>query len=84
MNRRRPIRAYGGKEVLGFQTVYDFLQLLAVTSEENGACSWTIPDADNISLYKSWTIWCRAERLIISPSTIGLVRDRVFVKTWTC
>lgn len=56
----------GGKEVVGFQPVGYILELFAVACEEDGSCSRSISNADNVALYIGWSVGGSIERLIIS------------------
>lgn len=56
----------GREEILGFETMNNFVELLTVASKEDCACSWPVPNPDNIALYDRRTIWSRRERLVIA------------------
>jgi hypothetical protein len=70
----------GREEILGFQAMGDVIELLAVASEEHGAGTRTITDADNVTLDELRSKRCRGERLVVAAMAGGGISDRPFVE----
>lgn len=71
----RSVCSNRGKEVLCFETVCDIIELLAVASEEERSSPWSVADANDISLYVSWTVCGGCEWLVVSSIAIRAVGD---------
>jgi hypothetical protein len=67
------ICAYCGKEVLSLEAVGDVVEFLAVSGEEKGACSGSVADADDVSLYVGRTVGRGLEGLVVSAVSVGHV-----------
>ena len=71
VNCTRSVRADGGEEILGFETVSNVVKLFAVPGEKDGACSGAVTDANDITLDVFGAVFCRVERLIEATVTGG-------------
>lgn len=67
------VRADGGKEVLGLQTVSYIIELLAVAREEYTTGPGSIADAYYVALDVFWTVICWSERLVVAALASGSV-----------
>lgn len=75
----RSVCADGWEEVLRLETVCYVVESLAVTGKEDGACSRTITDADNVALNILRPVYRRIEGLVKSSSTCGRVGNGILV-----
>jgi hypothetical protein len=66
VHRSRTVGADRRKEVLCLQTVDDLLQLLAVSCEEDGTGSRTVPNPNYVTLHKGRPIRRLAEWLVVA------------------
>jgi hypothetical protein len=71
--------AYCREEVLGLEAVRNIVEFLAVTGKEERSGSWSIANANDISLYECWPVCGRLEGLVVSPVSIRHVRYRRLV-----
>lgn len=79
MDRGGTIGADGREEVQGFEAVCGVVKFFAVAREEDGACAWTVADADDVTLVEGGRVRGTIERLIVAALAKGRVGDRVFV-----
>ena len=69
----RTVCAYGGEEVLSFETVSDVVEFLAVSCEEEGSSSGSVANSNDISLDVRGAIGGRVEGLVVSAVSVGQV-----------
>ena len=75
----RAISTNGGKEILGFETVSDVVELFTVAGEEDGTGTWAVADSYNVALDVGGAIWGGGERLVVAAGPNGGVGYRGFV-----
>lgn len=63
----RSVGTHGGKEILALEVVSEFVQSLAVTSEENRPGARLIADSDDIALDVGWPERSWRKWLVESP-----------------
>jgi len=73
MHLTRSVCADCRKEVLRFETVSNILEFLPVACEEERSGSWSVPNADNISLHIGWGVGGRYEWLVVAAVSVGHV-----------
>jgi hypothetical protein len=69
----------GWEEIWRLKTVDNLVEFLAVASEKDGAGPWAVSNTDDVALDEMWSIWSRAEWLVVAAGTGRLVRGRVLV-----
>lgn len=69
------------EQVLGFETMGNIFQLLAVSCEEYCASSRAISNSDNISLHELRPISWSTERLVISSMSSGCICNGILMPT---
>jgi hypothetical protein len=79
MDSGRAVGTDRGKEVLGLEPVNHLLQLLAISSEEDGSGPWAVTHAYYIAMDVLRTVVRLAEWLIVSAVACRLIGDGIFV-----
>jgi hypothetical protein len=66
VHRARAVGTHRRKEILGLEAVGYIVEFLAITCEEDGSGSGTIPDAYHVTLHVFKTIVCGSEGLVVA------------------
>ena len=67
MDCARAVRTDGREEVLRFEPMRDIIQFLAIPRKENRACSWSVSNSNNVTLYNFGTVICGRKSLVVAP-----------------
>jgi len=73
MNAARTIGANGREKIPTGQTDESIFHFAAITSEEDGAVSWTVGDAEDVTLFKRWAKGDCSEWKVVRFFTAGVV-----------
>ena len=76
------IRPNSRKEVLGFQSMSNVVQLFPIPREEYCPCSWSVSHTNYITLDVLRSIACRNEWLVKPSMAGGDVSHRRLVESW--
>ena len=67
---------------MGFESVHNLLEALAIAGEEDGAGPGPVADANDVSLDEVRPVRSLAKGLVVVARAIRVVRDRVLVVAW--